>query len=251
MRPLDLSSFKNRLKSVPIINALNQLLKCISLRSFHAINRVRYSAKLRIIGSSYSRTHVITEVQFSVRERGLGNRISAGTKPRMLWIGALENQDRGGLLQALQSHFEVEIFKNSHDGYGLLGVGPVPVDYNAEKVRRLNVDVLSGYLGANWSDPKFDVLFGQMWAPLLNPAILSTAQARGVFVVNIAMDDVLPIHWITRNGIRNGAIGLSPGVDLTLTTREECPPYYLAEGALALHWNLGSSSDFFGKLTPP
>ena len=135
------------------MTALNQLLKCMSLRSFHALNRVKYSAKLRAKGRSYSRNHVVSEVQFSVRERGWNTRVPADRKPRMLWIGALENQDRGGLLQALENHFEVEVFKNSHGGYGLLGVGPVPPDYSAETVMRLNVETLTKYLGGNGSEP--------------------------------------------------------------------------------------------------
>jgi len=100
-------------------------------------------------------------------------------------------------------------------------------------------------IGQAHSKGGVDLLIGQMWANRISKEALSKVQEMGIPVINIAMDDRLPIHWSSHAGVRLGSIGLGPGVDMTLTTCSETCAWYYVEGYSALFWPLASNPAVF------
>jgi len=66
-------------------------------------------------------------------------------------------------------------------------------------------------------------------------------------VINIAMDDRLPFHWSTQDGVRLGSIGLGTGMNMVLTTCSDTCLWYKAEGCPSLFWPLASDPRLFKR----
>jgi hypothetical protein len=86
-----------------------------------------------------------------------------------------------------------------------------------------------------------------MWAHCYSPDALMKVRSLGIPIVNIAMDDRLPIHWSTKNGYRMGSVGLGKGIDMVLTTAYETCEWYAFENIPAIFWPLASDADLFSS----
>jgi len=161
---------------------------------------------------------------------------------RLFWLGANQAQDESGFLQALRRVCNVTVFKNIDGNYGIW--------YGREnssfaEIRCVNDEALLTQISRAHAEGGIDLLLGQMWAGLISKEVLSKVQAMGIPVINIAMDDRLPVHWSTYKGIRLGSVGLSPGTDMVLTTCSETCLWYGIEHCPALFWPLASDPTLF------
>lgn len=235
--------WKNKLKEIPLIYEMNARVKSVQLKRDLAAIARRYERKIRSTGASYDEQRAIATFQERRHRLNPGFR---GEKPpgalNIFWVGASQAQDESGFLQALQQLGSVYIFRNSAGGYGLLA------GYNGAHCTQIrrdnNVELIRQVTGAHMQGG-IDVLIGQMWAQLCSGETLSKVRALGIPVVNIAMDDRLPIHWSTQEGIRMGSVGLGAGVDITLTTCAETCAWYAAEDMPAIFWPLASDASLF------
>jgi len=160
----------------------------------------------------------------------------------LLWVGTDFNQDNSGTLQAMKSkcdHFTY--FTQENGEYGLNRPGYNSAEpYIAENSRRL----LTIFEELKSQGKKPSVLVGQMLGCNISSDVLDTLKGQGCFIVNIAMDDKLPIHW-KRNGagLRVGAIELARSTNLTLTTDMDSVGRYRKENCPAKFFPLASSAD--------
>lgn len=170
------------------------------------------------------------------------NKNKNNKKINVLWVGADYNQDNSGFLTALQHEFNVTVFVQKNGEYGQLFKDREghPVVFN-EAVRKSNSDRLKQYF-ANGNS--FDVVIGQMWANYIDPKEIAKLTERGVFVINISMDDKFPDNWKKQNKEPLGAIGLAGAVDVTLTTTKEVVDWYRSHGYQAYYFPLATSENF-------
>jgi spore maturation protein CgeB len=238
-------NWKEIAKKSDLLSWINSKFKCYELKRGLARLGREYESKANIYGYDYDSKKAIEE--FKSRHHkyrpdfapvGLG-------VLRVFWIGASQSQDESGFLQALHRVANVTIFYNSYSGYGLWqGDGKV----SFAEVRKVNDDAIYKQVCETHAECGIDVLLGQMWAQMLSKEMLAKIQDLGIPVVNIAMDDRLPIHWTSREGIRLGSIGLSPNIDMALTTSLETCMWYGVEGCPALFWPLASDPLIFAPV---
>lgn len=225
----------------------NTKLKCYQLKRDLAHFASYYESKAASIGYCYSenksvedfkRYHCIYRPNFKPAPYG---------KLRLFWVGANQSQDESGFLQALSRLCNVTVFTNREGKYGLLDINTAgsTVPTYAE-IRFANHKSLLEQIGQANANGGIDILLGQMWANIISKETLIKVQAMGIPVINIAMDDRLPEHWATRDGVRLGSIGLCPGVDMVLTTCSDTCLWYGVEGCPALFWPLASDPVLFG-----
>lgn len=160
---------------------------------------------------------------------------------RVFFAGTDEQQDKSGMLQALQSMADVRAFTREDGSWGQNDPAPY-----AERQRR-NTARLEALFAANAREGWVPhVLLMQTWACLLEPAALSRLREQyGVFIINIAMDDRHQ-YWGTKvNGQWDGTYPLIPHIDLTLTAAPEAVHWYRCEGGMACFFPEASDPDFF------
>ncbi|MBM3346061.1 MAG: glycosyltransferase, partial [Betaproteobacteria bacterium] len=91
-----------------------------------------------------------------------------------------------------------------------------------------------------------DILIGQTWATLIDPAVFSHIRSEfGTLVVNIGMDDR---HQFTGHRLGDswsGTLGLIGHIDLALTAAPECADWYRKEGCPAIYFPEASDPDIF------
>jgi spore maturation protein CgeB len=164
-----------------------------------------------------------------------------GSRPRIFFLGTDEQQDRGGLLQALEKLGDVRWFTRADGSYGQNDPAP-PARRPASNARRLR-EQLQALHHAGWTP---DLLIAQSWASTIEPEVLSEARRHwGTIVVNIAMDDRHQ-YWGSRlKGRWNGTYPLIPHLDLTLTAAPECVEWYEKEGCPALYFPEASDPGIF------
>ena len=167
-------------------------------------------------------------------------------KLRVFWIGVNQDQDESGFNQALRRLCEVAVFRNAEGGYGLRNCNPFTENaMSIDKIRQANGQALLQQAIAAKNKGGIDLLLGQMWAHAVPKEALMQVQAMGIPVVNISMDDRLPVHWSHKDGIRLGSVGLAPGLDMVLTTSPETCSWYGVEKCPALFWPLASDPEIF------
>lgn len=162
-----------------------------------------------------------------------------GAPLRIVWIGTHRDQDYSGFVQALERRGRLTLFAAFPGGYGQAFPGPALTPDEARGANGAAFEALWAKAGP------FDVVIGQMLGDYFPLEPLRAARRRGAVVINIAMDDRLPELWPLYGGPSAGAVGLSDGTDLVLTTAPECAPRYFAHGCPALYWPLGSDPDIF------
>lgn len=164
-----------------------------------------------------------------------------GARPRVLFVGTDEAQDRSGFIQALARLSELRLFTKRDGTYG-------HNDSRAESVRRrANAERLWELVEA-WDD-RPHLILAQTWPTLLDPEVFTRIRrAHGTLVVNVSMDDRHQ-YWGHRIGSSwSGTRGLVGHIDLALTAAPECVAWYEKEGCPALYWPEASDPDLFRPL---
>ena len=160
--------------------------------------------------------------------------------PRVLFIGTDEQEDRSGLIQALERAAPLSIFTQEDGRYG-------HNDFRAPDIRReangTRLDRILDQLGRNGELPH--LIIAQTWATLMDPAPFDRARTCGCLVVNIAMDDRHQFRGRRENGYWAGTLGLIGHIDLALTAAPECVEWYEKEGCPALYFPEASDPSIF------
>jgi len=161
-------------------------------------------------------------------------------KPRVLFVGTDEAQDRSGFVQALDRLSELTLFTQADGRYG-------HNDHRAPALRRSangrRLHVILDDLEAR--DLRPDIVLAQTWSTLLDPVSLDAARARGSLVINLSMDDRHQFRGRREPFGWSGTLGLIGHLDLALTAAPECVRWYQAEGCPALYFPEASDPDIF------
>ena len=234
-----LQNIKTALKSIPFFYNLNARYKEWLLhRDFKQLHE-RYDLSYEPDLEKLSK-----KLKLKSEARHIQNR-----RLKVLWVGACYEQDNSGFLQALEKAAEVIYFTRENGVYGL----EPPRDRRGliyDRERSINGKRLKELYELHGGDEKIDLVIGQMWSTLMDPKVLALIKDAGTLVVNIAMDDKLPVHWKRdKSGRLAGSVGLGPSVDLTLNTYKNAVPMYAQHESACIYWPLASNSDVF-KASP-
>ncbi|MBB1399444.1 glycosyltransferase [Pseudoalteromonas sp. SG44-8] len=168
-----------------------------------------------------------------------------GDRLKVIWIGACYEQDYSGFIQALNKVADVIVFTKNDGTYGQQ-VPNIRRGLIFDNERRINGERLLSIFNDSGGAKEVDLVIGQMWSNLMDPSVLMDIRNKGSMVVNIAMDDKLPVHWKEdKYGRLSGAIGLANSVDLTLNTYKQAVSMYAKHGADCIYWPLASNQDVF------
>jgi glycosyltransferase involved in cell wall biosynthesis len=162
-------------------------------------------------------------------------------RPRNFFLGTDEMQDRSGILQALQRLGDLVYFTRSDGSYGQNDPAPYR-ERRARNTQRL-VEIFERLANSGEAP---DLLIGQTWGSLIDPAALSQIRkSYGTFVINISMDDRHQYWGRKVNGQWNGVLPLIPHIDLALTAAPECTEWYRKEGCPAIFFPEASDPEIF------
>ncbi|MEO8035329.1 MAG: hypothetical protein ABI837_12915, partial [Acidobacteriota bacterium] len=156
-------------------------------------------------------------------------------------MGTEHEQERAGFIQGLAKWGPLVTLRRADGTYGLT---PSVGSFDRATIEENSRQLIQQIEAARQQQP-IDVLIGTMVAQYISVAALQHVRARGIAVLNIAMDDRLTDHWGMHGSIRLGALGLTPGVDLVLQTTPEYVPRYLLEGCPTVFWPFGSDPEWF------
>jgi spore maturation protein CgeB len=236
-----LTASKAFLKRSAILRRVNAAMKNAELERRSRQVAAEYARRLALTPVDDSTAHVREMVSARMKTGGLRSLDALDRRPNIFLVGTEYEQERAGFIQGIEKWGAVIPLRRADGSYGLTpGIGSydrVTVDENSRQVVQ-QIDA------ARAAHP-VDVLIGTMVAQYVNVEALQQVRARGIPVLNIAMDDRLIDHWGTHDGTRLGAMGLNPGVDLVLQTTAEYVPRYLVEGCPAIYWPFGSDPDLF------
>jgi hypothetical protein len=181
-----------------------------------------------------------------IRSRS-GDRLKAyerTEKPRILFLGTDESQDRSGLIQALERSFDLTVFTSARGEYGWTR-GSAPLSIRAENGQRL-LQLLDG---AKKINREYNLVIGQMWGGLHPEDIIASAHAQhSALFVNICMDDRHAFGPVWRAGVRIGTKYLDPCMDLVLTAAPECVSWHNSCGCPAVFFPEASDPEIFRPL---
>ena len=164
-----------------------------------------------------------------------------GKVRRIFFLGTDEQQDRSGLIQALERLGRLTWFTRADGNYGQNDPAPYK-ERRANNTRRL-LELVAG-LAARGAAP--DVLIAQTWGSLIEPAALSKIRDQyGTFIINISMDDRHQYWGQKVYGEWNGVYPLIPHIDLALTAAPECVEWYEKEGCPAMFFPEASDPSIF------
>ena len=233
---------RKRLKDISFIYKINSTIKALQLK--HGLNALSkyYSEKAKAEGVVYSEEAAIEE--FRRRHQQICPHYIQKRAGRLniFFVGASQSQDESGFIQALKSIGDVSIFSNELGGYGLL---TEESGLNSRELRVKNSENLECQFKNAHKINRIDFLIGQMWAHYYSIETLRVIREKGVPIINISMDDRLPIHWSTQNSQRMGSVGLRDGVDMVLTTASETCEWYETEKIPSMFWPLASAPQLF------
>jgi hypothetical protein len=165
---------------------------------------------------------------------------SGSRRPRVLFVGTDESQDRSGLIQALERISDLTLFTRADGAYGHNDPRPPAVRRAANRDRLLAI--LDAMRSAGGSP---DLLLAQSWATLIDPAAFDAARRQGTIVANVSMDDRHQFRGRREAFGWSGTLGLVGHIDLALTAAPECVRWYEAEGCPALYFPEASDPDIF------
>lgn len=223
-------TFRSALKHVVFARRVNVALQTWRMRARYENTRKRYmGAALTGVNESWrARAGVIIELW-------------SGACMRVFVLGADEQQDKSGFLQALQARAGVRCFTRDDGAWGQND----PIPY-AERLGR-NTSRLEALFESNAAEGWVPhVLIGQTWGCLVEPACFSRLREKyGVFVINVTMDDRHQYWGNKVNGQWDGTFPLIPHIDLTLTAAPEAVHWYRCEGGAALYFPEASDASIF------
>jgi spore maturation protein CgeB len=243
-----LEKIKNILQRNIIIFRLNAVVKSRLYKRDMLKISTYYSKKANDSSYFYSTKDAISEFRHRHSQYCPSFVPCEAGKLRVFWVGACKSQDESGFIQALQRLCIVTIFINCESEYGLwLGKENSKISSTFSEIREANDTALLRQVEESNIRSGIDVLIGQMWAHLISKDVLKKIQSMGIPVINISMDDRLPVHWQSKNKIRLGSVGLAPSTDMVLTTSPETCRWFGVEKTPAIYWHLASSPVFFGS----
>jgi len=238
--------WKKVAKKSSILNWINSNLKNYKLKLDLRNMSHYYKKKAAKLNFSYDANMAISEFKCWHKANAPDYVPLTEGALRVFWIGSNKDQDESGFLQALQRLANVTVFHDFEGEYGTWsGEGSGFESPYFEKVREINDGLLFEQLARGKDQGSFDLLIGQMWAHRISKEALSLVQKMGIPVINISMDDRLPINWGSKGDVRLGSVGLVSGTNLVLTTSSETCLWYGVEGCPALFWPLASSPEIF------
>lgn len=239
-------NLKEIAKKSPILYWINAKIKCYELK--RDLARLADDYKKRSVASAFIYEPEKAKQEFRRRHRAYQPDFvprAPGTL-RVFWIGTNKNQDESGFIQSLQRLCNVTVFYNIEGKYGSwAGNQAVQNTPSFAEIRQANEQSLLQQIAQAINKDGIDLLIGQMWAQRISKEALAKVQAMGIPVINISMDDRLPVHWTRKEGIRLGSVGLAPGLDMVLTTSSETCLWYGVENCPALFWPLASDPGIF------
>jgi len=238
-------SIKKWLKQYSFINSLNTCLKGYQLK--YQLKYLAWYYKNQCKRKKIQYDEQSTIDIFRARHKELCPYFSPKKlgELNIFWVGANRAQDESGFLQALNRIGKVIVFNNNSScNYGPLFEKD---KLNWIQIRDLNDEALFYQLTKAYYEYGVDILIGQMWADIYSAEVLKKIRNIGIPVINIAMDDRLPIHWTTKANYRMGSVGFGSGADLVLTTSAETCAWYAAEGMSAIFWLLASDANLFSS----
>jgi hypothetical protein len=161
-------------------------------------------------------------------------------RPRVLFIGTDESQDRSGFIQGLERVSDLTLFTRADGGYGHNDLRAPAIRRAANRDRLLEI---LGAMAAAGTPP--DIVLAQTWATLIDPVAFDAARRGGAVVVNLSLDDRHQFRGRREGFGWSGTLGLIGHVDLALTAAPECVHWYEAEGCPALYFPEASDPDIF------
>ena len=163
----------------------------------------------------------------------------------IIWVGACYEQDYSGFRQALSRFGKVVDFYDVDNNYGLK-FPKVRDNLIFDTERKENDRRLLEIYTELSEQQHVDLVIGQMWSTVISPNTFNVIREKGTKVVNIAMDDKLPIHWKTDGvGRLAGSVGLAGNIDLTLNTSKQAVTLYRKCGLSCAYWPLASDPEVF------
>ncbi len=233
-------------KKTPAIYWINAKHKCYQLKRDLSSLKREYEAKAVSSGFSYEADQAVEEFKRRHRRYRPAYVPAPVGSLRIFWAGASQDQDESGFLQALSRLGKVTVFHNIEGEYGWWKGNTTALGSSTfAEIRQANDDeLLKQVVQANEAEA-IDMFLGQMWAGMISKEALAKVQAMGIPVINISMDDRLPVHWTSQGEVRLGSVGLAPSLDMVLTTSPESCLWYGVEGCPALFWPLASDPAVF------
>ena len=232
----------NTFKKYRLLYEANALVKSLTLKFRRFLLEYKYRQSQRKIESGQIDEKVKEEFRKFFKNLRKGKKPIREGELNIFWVGASKAQDESGFIQALRRFGNVKTFTNSRGEYGPL--------YELEgsnwlEVRKLNDMELYQQVLEALKHSEVDLILGQMWAHVFSEQTLVEVGKLGIPIINISMDDRLPELWGSRDGEKQGAVGLGQGVHLTLTTAPEVCQWYAVEKMPALFWPLASDETLF------
>lgn len=234
-----LNKIKNKLKTSKLAREINSAIKGIALDAEHEINRFRFGDHSnRYSSDDYNKitNELIQGRDFDVRRN---NRTS---RRNIFFVGTYYDHEMQGFFQGLQGLGDVHTYINSVGGYGINT--PRGVKLSVEEHQQWCHHLYESVLDANRDKP-IDFVIGTFTAPNVSLEALLAIRGLGIPIINIAMDDMLPQHWRIKGGVKMGAFGVAPAVNLTLQTTPAMIPRYLKLGYPAIYFPFASDADIF------
>jgi spore maturation protein CgeB len=215
---------------VPVLAALNQRVK-----SRQTVAHYRASC------AYYASRPMPSDARRPLRERLARQGFAGQRRPRVFFVGTDEQQDKSGLLQALERLADTRWFVKADGSYGHNDPRAVAVRRaaNAELLWRQ----LSDCAEQGWVP---DLVLAQTWASLIDAAVFSRVREQwGSLVASLAMDDRHQYWGGSVGGMGTGTRALIPHIDLALTAAPECVDWYEKEGCPALFFPEASDAALF------
>lgn len=232
---------KSILKKIPAVYAANSFIKDISLSLESAwINR-SYPANILNQENLPNNGDIRAMLHDRQQEQGTRPVIMAKSPLHIYFVGTYYDHEAFGFLQALKRLGNVTLHYDIHGQYGINSSIHKDGSPATDADNRFLVEQISALHDIN----HIDFVIGTFVASTISVDTLLSIRKMGIPVINYAMDDILPIHWRTTQGVKMGAIGLIDGVDLTLQTTARCVPRYLSGGCPCVYWPFASDPDIY------
>lgn len=242
--------FKSYLKKYNSFLEINSFVKAQILKyNLSVLNRKYSRKKLKIKNYEYSQENVFKLLKYNLRSRRLNLSSNFKKKPNILFVGTNLHQDHSGIIQSLKKIGNVELIYKLNGEYGFhsINIDKSKNLYDIHTVKTNSKIILEKVIKLV-NENKIDILIGQMWANYISLETLRKIRNMGIIVINIAMDDMLPEHWKSKNGVKLGSIGLASETDLILnTTKGKCEWYYI-DGYPSIFFPLASNLNTFSHV---
>ena len=234
-----LDNLKRRLKANRLARELNSAVKGQVLDVVHEINRLRFGDYWSQYCPSESNGIALKLLQHRLCDIRRNNQPS---KLNIFLVGTYYDHEMQGFFQGLKKVGDVHTYINANGEYGINP--PKGMKLSAPDHQQWCQHLYESILKVNQIKP-IDFVIGTFTSPGVSLEALRAIRMAGIPIINIAMDDMLPEHWSTNGGVRTGAFGLGPAVDLTLHTTPAMIPRYLKAGYPAIYFPFASDPEIF------